>query len=228
MKASQIFGIIFAIALIAFAIIFPTPEKYLRVSSYSYSYDNTWTDKSGTEYVGGDAYNYQMEASLKAGYMSGVLAMKSIAFVGGLLLFFLSLYSRVKCAAIEEQTRTLVSLLVGYNGNANGNFSSEDGKSEKSVIKEETFAPVQVTEDRFGKIVCPICGVKQTLGNRTGCRNCGQPFIIKQVDKNENTEKEEFIYCRKCGAKLSEHYVSCPHCGTDVIITDDVDNDIGE
>lgn len=109
MKASQVLGIILAIALIIFGVIFPAPEKHLYVSSYSYS-DKTWADEWGEEYVGGDAYNYQMEASLKAGYMGGVLAMKSIAFVGGLLLFFLTLYSRVKCAAIEEQTRKLSDL----------------------------------------------------------------------------------------------------------------------
>ena len=105
MKASQVFGIILAIALIAFGIAFPTPEKHLRVSSYSY--DEPWHDEYGEEYVGGDAYNYQMEASLKAGYMSGVLAMKSITFVAGILLFFLTLYSRIKCEAIEEQTHLL-------------------------------------------------------------------------------------------------------------------------
>lgn len=104
MKCSQVIGIILAVALIVFGVVFPTPEKPLLVIGYS---DRTWSDEWGTKYVGGDAYNYQIEASLKAGYMGGVLAMKSITFVGGLLLFFLTLYSRVKCAAIEEQTRKL-------------------------------------------------------------------------------------------------------------------------
>lgn len=80
MKGSQVLGIILAIALIVFGVVFPTPEKHIRVSGYDY--DNPWTDSYGEEYVGGDAYNYQMEASLKAGYMGGVLAMKSITFAG--------------------------------------------------------------------------------------------------------------------------------------------------
>lgn len=107
MTASQVLGIILAIALIVFGIAFPTPEKYLHVREYNdrYSEHLSWDDSQGEEYVGGDAYNYQMEASLKAGYMSGVLAMKSITFASGLLLLFLTLYSRVVCAAIEEQTR---------------------------------------------------------------------------------------------------------------------------
>lgn len=105
MKASHVIGFILAIALIVFGIAFPTPEKHIRVSSYDY--DNPWTDAWGEKYVGGDAYNYQMEASLKAGYMSGVLAMKSITFVGGCLLFFLTLYSNVKCAKLDAQTHAL-------------------------------------------------------------------------------------------------------------------------
>ncbi len=104
MKGSQILGIILAIALIAFGIGYPTPDKHLRVSGYL---SGDWIDTYGEEYVGGDAYNYQMEASLKAGYMGGVLAMKSTSFVGGLLLLFLTFYSRIKCAALEEQTRIL-------------------------------------------------------------------------------------------------------------------------
>lgn len=107
MKASQVLGIILAAALIIFSAVYPVPEKYVNVSSSRYAYDYSWSENKGAEYLGGDAYNYQVEASLKAGYMSGVLAMKSITFVGGLLLFFLTLYSRVKCVAIEEQTRKL-------------------------------------------------------------------------------------------------------------------------
>lgn len=108
MKKSQIFGIIIAIALIVFSAAYPVPEKHIRVSSFAY--DDTWRENRGDEYVGGDAYNFQMEASLKAGYMSGVLAMKAITFVGGVLLFFLTLYSRVKCACVEEQTKMLDAL----------------------------------------------------------------------------------------------------------------------
>lgn len=110
MKASQILGIIVAIALIIFAVAYPVPEKEIDISSSYSAYDNTWADMEGAEYIGGDAYNYQIEASLKAGYMSGVLAMKSITFVGGVLLFFLTMYSRVKCICLMEQERMLSKL----------------------------------------------------------------------------------------------------------------------
>ena len=111
MKASQVFGIILAIALITFAIAYPVPETHVRVSESWSAYDNSWSDAYGAEYLGGDAYNYIVEASLKGGYVSGVLAMKAITFVGGLLLFFLALYSHLKCSRIEQQTNLLSELL---------------------------------------------------------------------------------------------------------------------
>lgn len=110
MKASQVLGIILALALIAFGAAYPVPEKHLYTSDYDWL-DYSWSGEWGEEYVGGDAYNYQMEASLKAGYMSGILAMKSITFVGGLMLFFVTLYSRVKCVAIEEQNQLLMKIV---------------------------------------------------------------------------------------------------------------------
>lgn len=103
MKKTHIFGLLAAIALIIFSIAFPIPEKHIDVSSNYSAYQSSWKENVGAEYVGGDAYNYQMEATLKAGYMSGVLAMKSITFVGGLLLFFLTLYSNVACSLTESQ-----------------------------------------------------------------------------------------------------------------------------
>lgn len=103
MKKPHIFGLLAAIALIVFSIAFPVPEKYVDVSSNYSAYHSSWKENTGAEYVGGDAYNYQMEAALKAGYMSGVLAMKSVAFVGGLLLFFLTLYSNAACSLTEFQ-----------------------------------------------------------------------------------------------------------------------------
>ena len=103
MKKPHIFGLLAAIALIIFSIAFPVPEKHIDVSSNYSAYWSSWKENVGAEYVGGDAYNYQMEATLKAGYMSGVLAMKSITFVGGLLLFFLTLYSNAACSLTEFQ-----------------------------------------------------------------------------------------------------------------------------
>lgn len=148
MKAAQILGIILAIALIIFAIAFPMPEKHLRTSSYSYN--SPWTDDSGEEYVGGDAYNYQMEASLKGGYMSGILAMKSITLVGGLLLLFLSLFSGIKCAAIENQTQSISELMHVYDKHkALLEDIAAKIDDQNSIIREriETMSETKCIED---------------------------------------------------------------------------------
>ena len=51
-----------------------------------------------------------MEASLKAGYTGGILSLKAISGASGILLFFLSIYSYLKCTCIEEQTSVLRKL----------------------------------------------------------------------------------------------------------------------
>lgn len=110
MQASKTWGIIISILLIVFAVIYPVPEKKVDVSGSYSAYDNSWADNEGAEYIGGDAYNYQIEASLKAGYVSGVLALKGITFVGGILLLFHTMFSSAKCAVGEAQSRLLSDL----------------------------------------------------------------------------------------------------------------------
>jgi hypothetical protein len=43
------------------------------------------------KYVGGDAYNYQIEASIRAGEIAGAKATRAIFLVGGTMLFGISL-----------------------------------------------------------------------------------------------------------------------------------------
>lgn len=105
MKRSQILGIIVAFALILFGIIYPVPEKWIQIDNSYFAQKTSWSGDDGPAYIGGDAYNYQIEASLKAGYMSGVMAMKSISIVGGIALFFLTLYSLVHCAMARERAQ---------------------------------------------------------------------------------------------------------------------------
>ncbi len=138
MKISQLLGIIAAAALIIFSVVFPVPEKRIRVSSNSYDY--SWSENRGAEYVGGDAYNYQMEASLKAGYMSGILAIKAITFVGGLLLLFLTLFSRAKCQAIEAQTRVIAEIANGSEACRKKLEKLSDNSDEHAVILNALLA----------------------------------------------------------------------------------------
>lgn len=102
MKDWSITGIIIAIIMIGFGIIYPVPQKNLYVDDSYKAYQYDWAKNKGAQYVGGDAYNYQIEASLKAGYIAGVLAMKTITFVGGILLFFFSTYTYNKATLLEK------------------------------------------------------------------------------------------------------------------------------
>lgn len=108
MKGIHTFGIIMAIVLIIVGAVFPVPDKFVNVSSYSY--DENWFSDKGIEYVGGDAYNYQMEASLKAGWVSGVLALKAVAVSSGILLLMITLYADSKEKALNKQTEILTKI----------------------------------------------------------------------------------------------------------------------
>ena len=112
MKGWSVFGIIVALALIAFGIFYPVPKKHVKVDQGYKAYDYDWMENKGAQYVGGDAYNYQVEATLKAGYMAGVLAMKAITFVGGILLFFISVYAYCKGGLSERLNELAYSTSV--------------------------------------------------------------------------------------------------------------------
>ena len=92
MKAFYVLCAIVAIALIIFGIAYPLPGKCVNVSEKYIPRDEIlWKDNIGREYINGDCYNYQIEASLKSGYMSGGMTMKSISFVGGWILLCLAI-----------------------------------------------------------------------------------------------------------------------------------------
>ena len=111
MKTVRIVGIIVAIAMIIFGLVYATPEKQVRVSGYR---DKGWADEWGIEYVGGDAYNYQIEATLKAGYYTGVVTMKTVSVVGGILLLFLSLFSLARMEEADTHARVTVQAVAEY------------------------------------------------------------------------------------------------------------------
>lgn len=113
------FGIFVSVLLIIFGAVFPVPEK--QVDTIGYCYDKSWFYRYGEEYVNGDAYNYQIEASLKAGWMSGVLTMKSISVATGILLFFITLYADKKHKELEKQTKLLEQLAGNQADTANNN-----------------------------------------------------------------------------------------------------------
>lgn len=132
MKAHKILGILAAIALVIFGLVFPVPEKHLYVSSYAFK--NNWTE-DGEEYVGGDAYNYQMEASLKAGWVSGVLAMKAICASSGVLLFFLILMAESHEKEVRKQNELLEKVISSQN---NSNDSAPNQEPNAASVPQES------------------------------------------------------------------------------------------
>ena len=85
-------GIIISALLIFHGLGLELPEKHVYVSSNSNAYYYDWDRNVGAEYLGGDCYNYIVEASLKAGYYSAVTTEKYVCIVGGLLILFFSLF----------------------------------------------------------------------------------------------------------------------------------------
>lgn len=80
-KAAGIIGLILVAVFLVLGFTSQTPEKYIR----------SYGDNKMYEYVGGDAYNYIIEASLRGGEISGVQTTKAIYFATAGILFVLSL-----------------------------------------------------------------------------------------------------------------------------------------
>ena len=87
-KRAAIFPIILGIVFIVIGLFIPVPGGALTTYSWmdgeraeTFEFDNRYT--AIDEYVGGDAYNYVIGASLVAGKMSGYIAAKATLFVVG-------------------------------------------------------------------------------------------------------------------------------------------------
>ncbi len=80
-KTAGIIGIILATLFLVLGFISVTPDKYIK----------SYGDNKMYEYVGGDAYNYIIEASLRGGEIAGAKTAKAVYFVAAGILFVLSL-----------------------------------------------------------------------------------------------------------------------------------------
>ncbi len=82
-KTVAVIGIIIASLLLCLGLFTKVPQK--EISFYNF-------DGNGyEEYVGGDAYNIQIEASLRGGEIAGATAARSTYFSGAALALMLSL-----------------------------------------------------------------------------------------------------------------------------------------
>lgn len=82
------------------ALFFPVPGGHLTTyKSLANDSGNSYIE----EYVGGDAYNYIIGASLIGGHIAGAMATKSLFAVGGLILLAMGIMSIAKSPAAEAE-----------------------------------------------------------------------------------------------------------------------------
>ena len=91
--------VVFALGMINDSKDIDLPKKHVYVSSSSSAYYSEWEANQGAQYLGGDAYNYIVEASLKAGYYDAQVTRKTILEVGGYLLLSISGFFGLYCLA---------------------------------------------------------------------------------------------------------------------------------
>lgn len=94
-------GIAISIVLLCMGVISNPPSK--EISFYNF-------DGNGyTEYVGGDAYNIQIEASLRGGIIAGKEAARAVYFSAAGIVFVLSMLELAKVnqiATVKVETDT--------------------------------------------------------------------------------------------------------------------------
>ncbi len=135
---AAVVGIVFAGSLIKYSNGLLLPEKYVYVSSSSAAYDYPWIRNTGAKYLGGDAYNFIVEASLKAGYYNAVSDEKAITKVGGLTLLFISIFTFLaslcsveRCLSEDRKLSILQSIAV--NTKPSFNVPTGDGAAFRPI-----------------------------------------------------------------------------------------------
>ena len=99
-QKAYLYPIITGVILILVGIFIQVPGGILTTyesldgdKTNSYAFDNRYS--SIDEYVGGDAYNYIIGATLVAGKISGIITAKAVFLVGGIFCLCLGITLRV-------------------------------------------------------------------------------------------------------------------------------------
>ena len=122
-KAAGIIGLILAIGFVVLGFTTTIPDKY--ISSYG--------SNKMTEYVGGDAYNFIIEASLRGGEISGALTAKAIYFAVAAVLTVISL--SFLGSGETEAIRGDLSGIQKELSDSNKNIHDLQNEMEKTVNK---------------------------------------------------------------------------------------------
>lgn len=97
-KKVAVLGIVLSLILIIVGLAIRIPKKEI---SFFHADDNGYT-----EYVGGDAYNFIIEASLRGGEIAGCKAEKAIFISSGCILLVFSLFKLDKAKSDISKIKT--------------------------------------------------------------------------------------------------------------------------
>ena len=129
-KLAGVVGIILACVFVYLAINTTIPGKY--ISSYG--------SNKMTEYVGGDAYNFIIEASLRGGEIAGAQITKAIYFAVAALLGVLSLacFATDPAPAQPIDNRSEIKALSEKVDNTNNTLKKIQEKLEEQPTETNT------------------------------------------------------------------------------------------
>lgn len=126
-KAAGVVGLILVAVFLILGFTSATPDKYIK----------SYGDNKMYEYVGGDAYNYIIEASLRGGEIAGAITAKAVYFgVAGIILvlsisFLCSDESSGEVSYIKNEIRN-VKESIGKLGET----ISENQKKQVTVLNK--------------------------------------------------------------------------------------------
>lgn len=164
-------GVVTAIALILVGIFLPVPSKEIDMHSYS--------NNGYEEYVGGDAYNIQIEASLRGGIIAGRTAAKAILISVGALELVLTLMIYFAVDHIDSKINFMIRKT---QDSISGSFKENTGESIQ--VNTSQSEKVQKTVSLYNEWKCSKClTVNSNICNF--CQGCGNP----KEEKNDVLEE---------------------------------------
>lgn len=132
-------GLCLCIVFFAAAFCIKIPEYELGRIGFIGDYDVK-------EYVGGDAYNYMIEASLRGGKIAGAMISKTICFaVSGIFLFLTAIYYERNSKAFSKAKENEKLQDSTTNGSEEAEGSASVGETEDNTFAEE--AVIEAAEE---------------------------------------------------------------------------------
>lgn len=121
-KVAGVVGLVLVAIFLILGFTSTAPDKYIK----------SYGDNKMYEYVGGDAYNYIIEASLRGGEIAGAMTAKAIYFgVAGILLVLSIAFLCADEGSVETRSE------ISNTRNAIKNVETAIGKLEGTVIENQ-------------------------------------------------------------------------------------------